>query len=328
MEAPVVEGLSRLEADLLMELQYGFPRGPRPFHEVAEVLGEEPGALVEAARGLASRGILKRIGFYLNYRSQGLRAALVAYAAGDRIGELASYYRGDPLATHVYRRDHPVYDLWVVTKRGSLEEVVGHARRLAEEHGVDYVVLYSRRTYKLSVKYDLYRGVSRSGPYAWVAEKPPRPEDLGVPLPAARLLRALPIDEHPYRGLAARLGVSEREAARIAWRLLDAGVLGDPGAALDGHRAGFEENAMVVMEPGPQGEDCLCRCAAMLPFTTHVVLRGSIPEGKWTHTCYFMVHAVDRARVELLVEEAASQCGPRSLHVIRSLEDLKPGVVR
>ena len=327
MEAVQLEGFDR---DLLMELQYGFPRGPRPYAYIAEHLGVDESTVLEAARRLARAGVLKRVGFYLNYRSTGLRAALIAYAAGDKIYDIAEEYRRDPHATHVYQRDHPVYDLWVVTKRGSLEELVEHARDVSRRYGVDYVVLYSRRTLKLSVKFDFEQGVSKAGPYSRVVENPPRPEDLGVPLSAARLLKALPLEPRPYRRFAEALGVDEARASRIAWRLLDHGVLGDPGAAVDGHRAGFVENAMVVMEPDPArgGEECLCRCAVQLPFSTHVVLRGSIPEGAWKHTCYFMVHATSRGKLESLVDEAVGECKPRSYHVIRSTADLKPGVVR
>ena len=327
MPAPGVP-LTERQAGILMELQYRFPRSPTPYCDAAERLGLEPGELLGELRRLHREGVLKRVGFYVNYRSRGLRAALIAYEAPGREEELARIYAGDEQATHVYVRDHPVYNVWVVTKRPTLEELVEHARRVAGEVGGRFVVLYSRRTYKLSVKFDLWEGVSRSGPYSLVHESPPSPGELGVDPGALRLLRSLPLEERPYRPLASRLGVGEGEAAALAWKLLDAGVLGDPGAALDGHRAGFRENAMVVMEPGPGGEGALCECAARSPHTTHVVLRGSIPEGAWRHTCYFMVHAVDGARLSRLVEEVTGGCGPRDYMVIRSLADLKPGAVR
>ncbi len=320
--------LGEEEKRVLMELQYNWPRGPRPYHEAAQRLGMDVEDLIGILGRLRRSGALKRIGFYVNYRSRGLRAALIAYRAGEKIGDLADLYRRDPLATHVYQRDHPVYDLWVVTKRRSLEELVRHAEQVSREYGVDYVVLYSRKTLKLSVKFDLYRGVSRAGRYSRVHESPPRPEDLGVPGNALNLLRSLPLDGEPYRPFAEALGVDTLEAAETAWRLLEAGILGDPGAALDGHRIGFTENAMVVMEPGPGREESLCECARGLPYSTHVVLRGSIPEGKWRHTCYFMVHATSRDKLESLVDDARARCRPRSLHAIRSIADLKPGVVR
>ena len=313
--------------DLLMALQYEFSLDERPYCAAAERAGLGVGEALGMLRGAAEAGVLKRVGYYFNYRSQGHKAALVAYRSNGRVEELAEVYRRDPLATHVYLRDHPVYDVWVVVKRPTGEELEAHVEEVASKLGLDYVILYSRRTLKLSVKYDLYRGISRSGPYSRVREDPPRPEDLGYPTALARLLRALPLEERPYRRVAERLGMTEADVVEAAREMLKAGVLGDPGAALDGHKAGFTENAMVVMEPSGD-EEALCECAASLPFSTHVVLREAKPRGAWRHTCYFMVHAVSPELIRQALEEARARCRPRDALAIRSLADLKPGVVR
>ncbi len=323
--------LSGFEAEALMELEYRFPLTSTPYCDVADRLGVTVDGLLTVLRNLSRRGILKRVGFYFNYRSEGKKAALVAYSTGGnaaKIEALVSTYRGDPLATHVYLRDHPVYDVWVVVKRGSKPELEEHVSNLASALGLDYVIFYSKRTFKLSVKYDLWKGISRSGPYSLVHPNPPSPEELGYPTKLARALRVLPLEERPYAKVARSVGVGEVDAYKAAVKLLDEGVLGDPGAALDGHKAGFTENAMVVMEPSSGAEQALCECAARLPFTTHVVLREPVPPGVWRHTCYFMVHAVSRKLVEEAVAEASRICKPLSLRVIRSLADLKPGVVR
>ncbi|MCE4620032.1 MAG: Lrp/AsnC family transcriptional regulator [Desulfurococcales archaeon] len=321
--------LGEIERELLMMLQYEFPKSPWIFREVAEALDLSENEAVEKTRRLHEAGIVKRLGFYVNYKARGLKVALIAYSTGGSFEGIAEYYQRDPHATHVYLRDHPVYDVWVVTKKGSLEELLSHARKIAEEYNVGYVVLYSRRTYKLSVKYDLYNGVSRSGRYSLVPVDPPKAEDLGVPTEVLREFRSLEISRSPYRRAARKLGISEEEAAKLAWQLVDKGVLGDPGAALDGRLIGFHENAMVTMEPSADtNEEDLCRCAAMLPFTTHVVLRGSIPRDAWRQNCYFMAHAVNRSLIEELVSEAVTRCRPASYSVIRSIRDLKPGVAR
>lgn len=320
--------LTPFEKDLLMELQYNFPQGPKPFHIVADRLGVGIDDVIQTLTKLKEEKKLKRIGFYVNYRSKGLKAALIAYSANGKIGDIAEVYARDPHATHVYQRDHPVYDLWIVTKRPTLEEIVAHAEEVSRTFNVDYVVLYSVRTYKLSVKYDLYRGVSRSGNYSTVNHNPPSPAEYGVDPGKLSLFRRLEISPTPYKQIAGELGISEEEASKLAWNMLKAGILGDPGAALDGHRIGFTENAMVVLEPRDQCEEKLCNCIAKLLFTTHVVQRASIPAGKWRHTCYFMVHATSKELIEEMVSEAIEKCEPKSHLSIKSIADLKPGVVR
>ncbi len=322
-----MSSVSGLERDVLMELQYRFPETSTPYCDVAERLGVETSTLLGALRRLRSIGVLKRVGFYVNYRSERLRAALIAIAAGRRVEEIArEVFASDPYATHVYERNHPIYNLWVVTKRPSLEELMGVARSIEERYGVDTVLLYGKRTLKLSVKYDLYEGVSRSGPYWRVSQNPPPPEAYGLTPAKMRLYRSLPLEERPYRVVADRLGLSEEEAAGLAWRMLRDGALGDPGAALDGHKAGFKINIMLTTRDSGGMETC--SCLAGLPFTTHVVYRTVHPPGKWEYPCYAMIHAVDRERADRLVRTAVSRCGLEDFFLLESLRDLKPGVVR
>ncbi len=318
--------LSEKEKQVLMELQYRFPRSARPLHEAASRIGLELGEMVSILARLRDAGVLKRVGFYVNYRSQGLKAALIAYATEGEYSRVEELYRDDGLVTHVYVRDHPVYDVWVVVKRRSLEEILQHAREASRLLGSDYIVLYGSRTHKLSVKYDLYRGVSLSGPYSKVRHNPPDP---GLPWEIVKLYRSLELSGNPYRRIAEALGCSEEEAAETAWRLLDEGVLGDPGAALDGWRIGFRENLLVAMTPRDGASlGRLCSCVAGYPHTTHVVERTVYPEGAWSHRCFAMLHASTRALLDRLLEGLVGACSPSSYVGMRSLADLKPGAVR
>lgn len=315
--------------DLLMELQYNFQLSPDPVGDAARSAGLRPEEAVSRLKELARAGILKRIGFYYNYRAQGKKAALIAFDAGENYTRLAELFRGDPDVTHNYLRNHPVYNVWIVMKRPTREELLREAEEAAKKAGArSWIALFSKKTYKLSVKYDLREGVSRSGRYWRVEEKPPRPEDLGVDPLLPRLVRVLQINLDPYRPVAERLGITVDEVLDQVKLLLDRGVLMDPGAALDGHRAGFVENAMVVMEPGELGEEGTCLKAAELPYSTHVVLRESYPPGVWRHICYFMVHARSRETIDRVVDEARRECKPRDVMAIFSLADLKPGYVR
>ena len=321
-------GVDEVDAELLMKLQYDFPFTPDPIGDVASKVGVDPEEAVSRLKKLAKAGILKRIGFYYNYRAQGKTAVLVAFAAGENYHILADMFKADPDVTHNYLRDHPVYNVWIVIKRRSREELfkaIEDAARRSRSKG--WIALFSKKTYKLSVKYDLYEGVSRSGKYWRVEERPPRPEDLGIDPLLPKIVRVLPINLDPYRNAAERLGLTVEEVVEQVKVLLDKGVLMDPGAAIDGHRAGFTENAMVVMEPEGDPEET-CMRAAELPYSTHVVLRDPYPPGSWRHICYFMVHAVDRERISRVVEEARRACRPRDVMAIFSLADLKPGAIR
>ncbi len=323
-----MEELAEAEVRALMELQYFFPvPSPDPYAEVASRIGLDIESLLSSLRGLARKGVLKRVGYYYNYRSQSKEAALVAFMAADE-DAMAKAVASDVLVSHAYVRDDPEYNVWLVIKRDSMDEIIRYSRKLAEVTGSKgFVLLTSVRTYKLSVKYDLYRGVSRSGPYAYLPLRPPRPEDLGVPAELPSLLRALPLEPRPYISIASRLGMTEAQVVEAARRLLEAGVLADPGAALDGEALGFKVNGMVVMEPSSSPEG-LCESASRSEFSTHVVLRSSMPEGAWRYPCYAMIHARSRDLADEVAREIAKAGGARSYRVIYSLRDLKPGFVR
>jgi len=319
--------LSGLEVELLMKLQYEFPLTPTPLLDVAESLGLRFDAVSGVLRKLVDVGIVKRIGFYYNYKSQGHVATLVAFSCRDSYEGVARILAEDPLVTHNFLRDHPVYNVWAVVKRGSREELLRYIDLVAREGGASgWVALFSRRTFKLSVKFDLKEGISRSGPYSAVVEDPPRPEDLGINPMIPRLVRSLELVERPYSMVASKVGLSEDEIVGLVKEMLDKGILADPGAALEGRSLGFTENAMVVME----GDDDwrLCECATELPYSTHVVLREPYPPGSWTHNCYFMIHATSRSKIEGVLGDVKRRCKPRSIMPIYSLADLKPGVVR
>ncbi|MGC9071933.1 MAG: Lrp/AsnC family transcriptional regulator [Acidilobus sp.] len=320
--------MSPLEVRILMKLQYEFSVTARdPYYEAAYSLGLDEDELLEGLNALSGAGVLKRVGFYVNYRSQGHEAALVAFSSPDPEA-VGAAVANDELVTHAYLRDDPDYNVWVVVKRASLGELVRAAEEiLRASSSRGFIVLRSARTYKLSVKFDLERGISRSGPYSTIVQNPRGLGDLGVPPEVPRALARMPISRNPYAGIASRLGLDEGTLISLIPGLLKAGVLADPGAAIDGEAAGFRFNGMVLLEPEGPAES-LCEVASKYPYTTHVVLREPYPPQAWRYPCYAMIHAVRRDLVDQAASELASLAGARGYRVLYSLGDLKPRVVR
>ncbi|ALL00624.1 hypothetical protein Pyrde_0574 [Pyrodictium delaneyi] len=327
----VIEKLgSELAAEALMELQYNFPLTATPYNDIAERLGVNVDELLDLLRMLKEKRILKRVGFYLNYRAARKRAALIAIAT-ETPREATKYLVEILEVTHSYLRDHPVYNLWVVGKHEDPERIVEAARKAAERYGKGkWLVLWGEKTLRLSVKYDLEKGISRAGPYSTVAANPPRPEDIGYSMALARALRVLPLEERPYAVIARQLGLTEDRVIEAARVMLDRGILGDPGAALDGHKLGFQYNGMVTLAPKEIDQlDDLCKWVVNnISEATHVVKRSVTPQGAWRHLCYFMVHSVDEDRVKPVLKRLDDCPYLDDYMVIRSLEDLLPGVIR
>ncbi|MCE4607190.1 MAG: Lrp/AsnC family transcriptional regulator [Desulfurococcales archaeon] len=319
--------LSASDVRLLNELQYNFPLSRTPYQDISIRLGIQVNQLLSSLRKFKSLGVIKRIGFYLNYRAKNQQAALIALSTKGNYSEISSYLARDAYTSHAYIRDHPLFDLWIVSKRKSRDELIGFIKHLANEYHVkDWVILFGVKTWKLSVKYDLVNGISRSnGKYVNPPDNIPTLQEHELVL--AEKLKSLPLEVQPYSVVSRLFGLSEETVYNRMLALTRKGVLGDPGASLDGRKLGFVENGMLTMTPYSDYSD-LCECLARNEYTTHVVQREAYPPGSFEMGCYAMIHAVNRGKLEFLRDRILSQCHPHKWLLIRSIEDLKPGTIR
>jgi len=304
--------------DLLMAVQYDFPLVERPFQAIADTLGTSESWVLERLREAVLSGVLKRIGAILNYKSRGMVAALVGMAVPeDRIEEVAAEVNRDPMVSHNFQRDYKPYNLWFVTKARSKEELEAKVKAVADKFGVDYVVLYSLRSYKVDVRFDLRRGISWTRGYI-MPEDPPSVNSLGIPMEFFGKIKSLPLVPEPFKEAAAVLGLPVEQTLEKIKELIRLGMLRDLHATLDGEVVGFKENAMVVIR------EARCEDVAMLPISTHVVLRNTVP-GKWEYPCYFMVHGTRRDVIESYVQEALRKLGVEKYAVLYSVRDFLGG---
>ncbi len=318
--------------NVLNEVQYSFPISETPFIEISTKLGISIKELIMTLKMLKSSKVIKRIGFYYNYRSQGEKAALVALNVKDnnKLKEVAKYINKDPEVTHNYLRLHKDYNIWFTIRRRSIDQIVEFVEELSRKFKVErWLILPSKRVFKLSVKYDLLLGISRSGPFSHVPEHVPNVEDLGIPHDLPNELRSLSVKERPYLSIARKYGVSEDEIIYYINLMLKKGVLLDPGASLDGHAVGFNENAMMILTSRSRLEE-LCGCLTNMPYTTHVVLREVLAsesafEGV-KEACYGVIHAVKKALIEDIIYDIKNSCEPDDLEVAYSIKNLKPTV--
>jgi DNA-binding Lrp family transcriptional regulator len=317
--------MDRRDIEILMELQYRFPPSETPYLEISERLGipfEEFRRRVEALR---SRFVIKRLGFNINYKASGKVAALVAMRAVDLDAKekIRRILLRDPDVTHNYVRNHEWFNIWFVIKRRTPEDIMKSVEEIARLSGSrDYLILLGKRTYKLSVKFDLLRRVSWSEPDV-LPENVPTFEELGIPRePFSQLSRWIPVAERPYRDIASRYGYSEGELVGLIRELYSKRVLRNLGATLEGRRAGIMWDGMVVIRGSE--DDCL-RIALEVPEATHVVYRVPL-NGVWDYRAYFMVHADSRDKIEGIALRVSEMLGGKDYRVLYSVENLKPGI--
>lgn len=317
--------MDRRDIEILMELQYRFPLSESPYLEISERLGIPFEELKRRVEALRSRFVIKRLGFNINYKASGKVAALVAIRAVDPDAKekIRRILLRDQDVTHNYVRNHEWFNIWFVIKRRTPEDILRSVEEIARISGSrDYLVLLGKRTYKLSVKFDLLRGVSWSEPEV-LPENVPTFDDLGIPRePFSQLSKWIPVVERPYRDIASRYGYKEGELVGLIRELYSKRVLRNLGATLEGRRAGIMWDGMVVIRGSE--DDCL-RIALEVPEATHVVYRVPL-NGDWDYRAYFMVHADSRDKIEGIALRVSKMLGGRDYRVLYSVENLKPGI--
>jgi len=158
-----VGDLSELEADLLVEIQDGFPLSATPYRDVADAIGAEVGAVVDAVERLLADGCIKRIGCVVNHVVTGFDAnCMVVWDVpddelderGEAVGEL-------PYVTLCYHRPRRPerewpYNLFTMIHGREGDAVDAKIDELAAEHlPFDHERLYSTETLKQTgARYD------------------------------------------------------------------------------------------------------------------------------------------------------------------------------
>ncbi|MCH1771801.1 MULTISPECIES: Lrp/AsnC family transcriptional regulator [Metallosphaera] len=318
--------LADTQIKLLMELQYNFPLDEKPFDIVAGKLNLRTDLVLKETLNLIDSEIIKRVGMYVNFRSKGMEGALIAASIPldqlDKFRREALHIRE---LTHNFIRNHPRYNVWYVLKAESKEVLEKRVRDLMEEvKAEDYVILFSKRNLKLSVKYDLIRGISWSKNEK-TPEKIPTADELGLNMEFLKALSyPLPIVERPFKALAERFGYREAELVDLISELRSKHVIKDYGATVNGEKVGITENAMLLINTDNIEESCN-RIAENLNEATHVVLRES--NKPWDYLCYCMLHGRSKAVIREASMKALGITGAKSYMLLYSLDNLKPGIV-
>jgi len=148
--------LSALEADLLLEIQDGFPLSETPYADVAAALDADVRDVVDAVERLRADGCIKRIGCVVNHVVTGFRNnCMVVWdvpddeldARGEAVGRL-------PYVTLCYHRPRRPdleweYNLFTMIHGREAEAVDAKIDELAADHlPFDHERLYSTETLK------------------------------------------------------------------------------------------------------------------------------------------------------------------------------------
>ncbi|MFB6125854.1 MAG: Lrp/AsnC family transcriptional regulator [Halolamina sp.] len=151
-----VGGLSAMEADLLLEIQDGFPLSATPYRDVADAVDAEVDAVLDAVERLCANGCIKRVGCVVNHVITGFRnnCMVVWDVPDDRLDDLGERVGALPYVTLCYHRprrpEHDwSYNLFTMVHGREADAVDAKVDELAGEHlPFTHERLYSTETLK------------------------------------------------------------------------------------------------------------------------------------------------------------------------------------
>ena len=312
----------RLDTELLMKLQYNLPLTTTPLVDLAEELGRKSNAVISTVKSYSAEGVVKRYGLSLNYRafSGYKRAALVGFRT-ENVGEVAKKINkyDEFRIKHNFLRD-AYYNVWFTVKGRKVEEIKEIVYKIATENGItEYVVLPTKRVYKMDVKYDLKVGVSWSK-RGIEPENVPLVIEMGFDEGFVKALEYLEVSERPFTAFRS-YGYSEEEVVDIIGELMKKGVGRDFSGVLRERRIGFKENGMTVLKLSEKPEKIALKLLDDFPQITHLIER--VVDERWNYPLYFMVHAVSREPIEAIREQVLEINGVEEAMTIYSKANLR-----
>ncbi len=312
----------KLDVDLLMALQYDLTLSTTPLEDLADSLGKPYEYVEKTLKLYAAEGVVKRYGVNLNYRAFGdvKQAALVGFKAAnvDAVARKVNEF-DEVRVKHNFLRNAE-YQVWFTIKGRNVEEIESIVERIAIETGVtDYVVLPTKRVYKMDVKYDIRKGVSWSMRGLEPLEIPLISE-LGFDENFIRKLESLEISRRPFSSFV-RYGYSEEEIVSVIEELIKCGIGRDFSGVLSESKIGFRENGMTVLRVSEDPERIALILLRRFPQITHLIER--VANEKWNYPVYFMVHATSKEPIERIRKEVEDIGGVEEARIVYSRENLR-----
>ena len=319
--------MNELKRRLIDEWQGGFPLVERPFAVVAERLGTDEGAVLQALRELLADGALTRFGPLYQIERLGGAFSLAALQAPEAdFEQITALVNAFPEVAHNYRRDHAL-NMWFVLATETPAKMGDAVGRISKATGLPVFDFPKEREYFIEARFGVgASGVNRSKPAAGVSGKTALSRQrLAEWRPLVLATQAgLPLTLKPYHALAARLN---RDAATVMaglQTLLDAGAIRRIGVVPNHYRIGYAANGMTVWDVADDKVDELGEQVGTLEFVTHCYRRPR-HQPNWPYNLFAMAHGASREEVATKADRIAAVLGDacRARAILYSTQILK-----
>ena len=306
--------LTAFEKRLLNILQTGLPIAQRPFAQIGKRLSVNEKRVLETTRNLAKRGIIRRIGAVINWRSIGKASTLVTACVPDnKLKKVVAAVNRLEGVSHNYLRKHP-FNLWFTLRADSQSDIRAILTKLSKRYALKFHSLPVKHTFKLDVRFD----AQSNGRWLLATANPGAPGEDGLPSQQTmdneqrtstlnavdkrildRLQQGLKVTSRPYNFF--NDDFENYDCLLHIAEMLGGGVIYRIGAVVNHHKLGFTANAMFVCQVCEAKVVDLGQKLANLNIVSHCYQRKRFPA--WPYNLYAMFHARSQTDIQQVVQK-------------------------
>ena len=145
--------MDSVDRQLLDIIQTGFPLTPRPYADLAQMIGIDEEEALERVRALKARKIIRRLGANFQSAKLGFVSTLcAAKVPDDKMDDFVAQVNACPGVTHNYLREHE-YNIWFTLISPSRESRQATLDALTEATGIAILNLPATRLFKIRVDF-------------------------------------------------------------------------------------------------------------------------------------------------------------------------------
>ncbi len=149
------ENLEKLDKQLLDIIQTNFPISPRPYKDLAQMLGSNEEFIFQRIEYMKKSKLIRRLGANFQSSKLGFRSTLCAAKVPEEKIELfVNTVNALPGVTHNYLRKHD-FNIWFTLIASSWEKVEETLAKITEQTGIDIINLPATKLYKIKVDFKL-----------------------------------------------------------------------------------------------------------------------------------------------------------------------------
>jgi DNA-binding Lrp family transcriptional regulator len=287
-----------VELALIDRWQDGFPLVEKPFEVVGRSAALDQDETIGIFRKMRANDIISRVGAVVRPNTVGASTLAAMQVPPELLEQVAGIVSREPLVTHNYEREHAL-NLWFVIAGTDAKAIAATLRNISSQTGFDVIKLPMQQAYHLGLGFSLGAAPPRQRESADDAEYAPDPRDRSI---LAAIEDGLPLVEAPYRAVADRLELDERDIIGRLDHLRASGIVTRFGCVVRHDKLGYRSNAMAVWDVPDEQVDRIAQSFVRNPKVTLCYRRPRhLP--LWPYNLFCMVHARSRWDAHAVLDE-------------------------